>query len=172
MMLKPDNIYKIAEKIDSMYSIFFGSLLIFSASVMLIINELNIADSNSHWITRIVGFIVMLVAATVMKRPLSKRIERISYINTFSLGKDPMYAILILGSGLTMTAIFTGLILMYVPFIGNVIAGLFAYGYFYVMQKLSKSKSGAAKAVYIVMILVVLLTLLAISAFFYLTREG
>ena len=201
-MLKPDNIHKIVEKIDSMYSIFFGSLLIFSAFFMIITNELQsinepvtvcvektlssgviskecslqttseVTDTTSKWTTRIAGFILMLVAATIMQVPLTQRIRRISYINTLLSKEDPTYTILIWGLGLTMISILTGLILLYVPFIGYIIAGLFAYGYFYIMQKMRQSKSGVAKVVYVVMILVALLILLTIFAFFYLTREG
>ena len=201
MMLKPNNIHKIVEKVDSMYSIFFGSLLIFSAFFMIITNELQsinepitvcvektlssgvisrecspqttseVTDTTSKWTTRIAGFILMLVAATIMQVPLTQHISRIPYMNTL-LSKDSTYTILILGLGLTMISIFIGFIFLYVPFIGYIVAGLFAYGYFHVMQRMGRSTSGVAKVVYVVMILVALLILLTIFAFFYLTREG
>ncbi len=205
MMLKPDHIYKLIEKTDRAYNIFFGSLLIFLACLILIPNEVKSTsepvmvcvetplssgltskecypqtlselakstDSATQWYMRVVGFIFMLVAAMVMQVPLTQRIRRIPRFSTFSSTDSTYTTILILGSGLTVTAIFIGLIFAYVPFIGYIIAGLFVYGYFNMMQKLSRSKSGVAKAVLVVMMLVVVLILLAIAAFFYLTREG
>lgn len=204
-MFTPNDIHKIIEKTDRAYNIFFGSLVIFLACLILIPNEVKStnepvmvcvekslssgltskecypqtlsglaksADSATQWYMRGVGFIFMLIAAMVMQAPLTQRVRRIPRFSTFSTTGDTYTTILILGSGLTLIAIFIGLILAYVPFVGYMIAGLFVYGYFTMMQKLSRSKSGAAKALFIVMMLVVLLILLAISAFFYLTREG
>jgi hypothetical protein len=77
-----------------------------------------------------------------------------------------------MGVMLTVIMIVMGWILAYTPYVGYLFTALFAFGYFRLAKKLSKSKSGVAKVFFILMMLVVFLALLSVVAFIYLTREG
>jgi len=107
----------------------------------------------------------------IMQEEWIKFIQKLLRLNTFAEKPSPLTTPII-SLRLFIILMLLKLILTYVPFLGYIFSGLFAWAYFSLMKKMSQSKSGVGKAVFVVMVLIVLLIMLAVAAFFYLIREG
>ncbi len=170
-MFEDKQLLKVIKRVNRAYDTFFGSLVMFMGSLALIPNEVvNASDSFALWVTRLFGFVIMLVAAMVMKDTLLHFIKRFSSLHTF-MSKNSEFTIIRLGIGLTLIAMFIGLVFAYVPFVGYIIGVLFAWGYIHLVQKLRYSTTTVGKVLYVVMLLLIVLAVFLTLAFMYLTRD-
>jgi hypothetical protein len=165
------------ESANTAFNILGGSVIFFAGAVTLLSGEIQTAVHTSFfsdpyvWYMRVVGFVFMYFAALIMKPQFISLFRKVPGLSTFAKERSTR-TVPMMGAMLTAIMIVMGWILAYTPYIGYLFTALFAFGYFTLAKKLSKSKSGVAKVFFILMMLVIFLALLSVVAFIYLTREG
>ena len=162
---------------DNAFNVLGGSVVFFAGVIILLSNEIQTAVHTSlfmdaHvWYMRVFGFVFMYVAALLMKPQFISLFRKVPGLSTFA-EKRSKQTVPMMGAMLTAITIVIGWILAYIPYVGYLFTALFAFGYFTLAKKLSESKSGVGKVFFILMMLLIFLSVLAVLAFVYLTREG
>ena len=176
-MKNKQNIDVYVESANTAFNILGGSVIFFAGAVVLLSGEIQTAVHTSFfldpyvWYMRVFGFVFMYVAALIMKPQFISLFRKVPGLSTFAEERSKR-TVPMMGAMLTAIMIVMGWILAYTPYVGYLFTALFAFGYFTLAKKLSKSKSGVAKVFFILMMLVIFLALLSVVAFIYLTREG
>jgi hypothetical protein len=120
---------------------------------------------------RVFGFVFMYVSALIMKTQWIKVFRKLPGLGTFAQKKSKR-TVAMIAAMLTAASIVVAWILAFIPYVGYLFTAAFAYGYFTLAKKLSSSKSGMGRVFFILMMLMIFLSVLAVVAFVYLTREG
>lgn len=161
---------------ESAFSVMGAVIILFMACMVLLPSDVTMMGMDSGtqvaWILKnIVGFFFLYVSTMMIQSEWIELIKKIPLIYSF-VEKRSRFTTPIIAVGLFVVLMILKLIFTYVPFMGYIFSSLLVFWYFYLMKKMSQSKSGIVKALFVVMMLIVLLVLLTIAAFFYLTREG
>jgi len=161
---------------ESAFSVMGGMVVLMLACMTLlpsdvIVDGMDSGTLKSLSIQYIIGFFLLYISAMIMQKEWIKFIQKLPRLNNFAENPS-QFTTPIIALGLFVILMLLKVIFAYVPFLGYIFSGLFVWVYFSLMKKMSQSKSGVGKAVFVVMVLIALLIMLAVAAFFYLTREG
>jgi len=177
MSTPQEDIETYIESAENAYDIFGGAVVFFAGSIILLSNEIQTAVdislfTDTHvWVMRFVGFVFIYVSVIMMTFQWLPLFQKIPIFTALVEKKEEAEKPL-MAFGLTLFMILLGWFLGFVPYVGYLFAIFFVFGYFHFARRLSQSKSGGAKIVFILMMLFVFLILLGIMAFIYLTRAG
>ena len=161
---------------ESAFSVIGGMLVLMLACMTIlpsdvIVDDIDPSTLESLFMQYIIGFFLLYISVMIMQEEWIEFIQKLSRLNTFSENPSQLTTPTI-ALGLFVILMLLKVIFAYVPFLGYIFSALLVWGYLYLMRKMSQSKSGVGKAVFVVMVLIVLLIMLAVAAFFYLIREG
>ena len=171
------NIDTYIKSAENAHAVLMGMIIFFCGCIVLLSSEMQTAAHTSlfmnvHvWYMRLFGLVFMYVSVQIMTAQWILFARKFPGLNTFAERRS-VWIIPTIAFGLTLIVIIFGWIMAFVPYIGYIFAVLFVFGYFSLAKKLSQSKSGVAKVLFILMMLLVFLILLAVVAFMYLTRPG
>jgi hypothetical protein len=176
-MKNKQNIDVYVESANTAFNTLGGSIIFFGGVIILLSNEIQTATETSFftdayvWYMRVFGFVFMYVSALIMKTQWIKVFRKFPGLGTFAQEKSKR-TVAMIAAMLTAASIVVAWILAFIPYVGYLFTAAFAYGYFTLAKKLSSSKSGMGRVFFILMMLIIFLSVLAVVAFVYLTREG
>ena len=177
--MHPKDIETYVESAESAFYVLGGMVLLMVASMILLPSDVQVAVEGEKVRGEIlpllvkngIGFIFLFFSTMLMQNEMITLVRKIPGQMFFAQQRSYLH-LGIMALGLFVMMMLIKMIMLYVPYLGYAFTAAFVFGYFTLMKKLSRSKSGGAKVMFILMTMLVLLVVLAILAFVYLTREG
>lgn len=160
---------------ESAFSIMGGMILLLMASLIILPNDVTVNNLKKGSLIGIVmqymiGFLFLYISTVMMKDEWITLLKKSTLLSAYKLSPSNN-TIFILSTAIFSMLILFKLFLSYMPYLGYIFFGLFSLVYLKLMQKVSQTKSGMGKAIFIVVMIIILLVAMVILAFVYLTRD-